>query len=61
MRKPAAILLATALALLASGDPVRSAEEIRIDDLRLGTDWYGAKVTHEDLVGKVVLVELWGS
>ena len=33
----------------------------RIEQLDLGTYWYGAEVGLDDLKGKVVLVELWGS
>jgi cytochrome oxidase Cu insertion factor (SCO1/SenC/PrrC family) len=29
--------------------------------LDIGTHWFGAEVKKEDLAGKVVLVELWGS
>ena len=32
-----------------------------VSELRLGTHWAGPEITHEDLIGKVVLVELWGS
>ena len=32
-----------------------------IKDLNLGTYWYGAELGKEDLRGKVVLVEIWGS
>jgi len=35
--------------------------DVRIEKLRLGEYWYGAPLSQEDLVGKVVLVELWGS
>ncbi len=34
---------------------------IVVDDLRLGTYWFGARITNKDLLGKVVLVEAWGS
>ena len=32
-----------------------------IGDLDLGTYWYGASIDKRDLIGKVVLVEIWGS
>ena len=32
-----------------------------IDGLNIGTYWYGAPVDKRDLIGKVVLVEIWGS
>jgi hypothetical protein len=54
-------MLIAALPLLLTAGPARSEGESRIADLRLGTYWYGAKITNADLVGKVVLVELWGS
>jgi hypothetical protein len=41
-------------------DPVAPAES-RIEQLNLGEYWFGPDIQHEDLVGKVVLVELWGS
>jgi len=60
MRIPLVLLTATALALADSGqgpaDP-----NARVDELNLGTYWYGAKVDPQDLKGKVVLVEIWGS
>lgn len=34
---------------------------VRIEDLNLGTYWYGAPVDEKALLGKVVLVEIWGS
>ena len=35
--------------------------ESQIQKLRLGEYWFGAEVKQADLVGKVVLVEIWGS
>ena len=32
-----------------------------IGDLNLGTYWYGATIDKKALIGKVVLVEIWGS
>ncbi len=40
--------------------PVAKAES-RIEQLNLGEYWFGPDIQKEDLVGKVVLVELWGS
>jgi hypothetical protein len=57
LRYATTFLLAALLALA----PVGAEETITIDDLNLGTHWYGPKVTTKDLAGKVVLVELWGS
>ena len=31
------------------------------DRLDIGTYWFGAEVKKEDLAGKVVLLEIWGS
>ena len=31
-----------------------------IEDVSLGELWYGDPVTEEDLVGRVVLIEMWG-
>ena len=55
-------LLALAVTLYAGGGqgPV-SPGPIEIQDLNIGTYWYGAKITNKDLLGKVVLVETWGS
>lgn len=38
-----------------------AAPDTRVEGLRLGEYWYGSQITHDDLIGKVVLVELWGS
>ena len=35
--------------------------EVHIDNLRMGTYWYGQDITIKDLKGKVVLLEIWGS
>ena len=35
--------------------------EVRIEGVDLGTYWYGAKIDKKDLLGKVVLIEQWGS
>ena len=62
MRVLATALLMSALSLMAPGV---SAEEpkapIEIKDLVLGDYWFGKKITKEDLEGKVVLFEMWGS
>ena len=59
MRYLTTFLLAALLALAPFG--AGADETITIDDLNLGTHWYGPKVTTKDLAGKVVLVEMWGS
>ena len=33
----------------------------RIEEYGLGTHWFGPELTHDDLIGKVVLIETWGS
>lgn len=38
-----------------------AAPDTRVEGLRLGEYWYGNQITHDDLIGKVVLVEIWGS
>ena len=32
----------------------------QIDKFNLGTYWYGAKIDKKDLMGKVVVYEIWG-
>ena len=32
-----------------------------VDELNLGTYWFGVDVDKRALIGKVVLVEIWGS
>ena len=34
---------------------------IVVEDLRLGEYWYAQNITKKDLIGKIVLVEIWGS
>ncbi|MHC5037289.1 MAG: hypothetical protein ACYTHM_08250 [Planctomycetota bacterium] len=48
--------------LLLAGSALHAEEgPAHISELNLGKHWYGAKIDKEDLVGKVVLVEIWGS
>jgi len=67
MRTAPALLITAALAIGAAfafadeGVGPVEGDVVRIDDLRLGDYWYGAEISQEDLVGKVVLVEMWGS
>ena len=42
-------------------DPTDATENPTIDDLFLGQHWFGAEIEDEDLLGKVVLFEIWGS
>jgi hypothetical protein len=59
MRSLRLLACAAALALIPCG--VVAEEKPRLEELQLGTWWYGARVDKDDLAGKVVLVELWGS
>ena len=61
MRKALTGIAAGVLALVASGAAAAPAGEARLADLQFGEYWYGAEIDHADLVGKVVLVEYWGS
>ena len=36
-------------------------KESRVEDLRLGEYWFGPEIDKDDLRGKVVLLEIWGS
>ncbi|MHC4452553.1 MAG: hypothetical protein ACYS0E_20830 [Planctomycetota bacterium] len=60
MRYLAALALATIVMADSGQGPVDSGP-VLVENLRLGTYWYGAKITNKDLIGKVVLVEIWGS
>lgn len=60
MRYLAAFALAT-IVLADSGQGPVDSGPVLVENLRLGTYWYGAKITNKDLIGKVVLVEIWGS
>ncbi|MEE9391754.1 MAG: hypothetical protein V3W41_04530 [Planctomycetota bacterium] len=62
---PLALLLASALTLgstlpstWAQNDPAIGES---INDISLGEYWYGKQIDKRDLVGKVVLMEIWGS
>ena len=57
----AALVAAVGLAVADSGQGPVKGDNVRIDDLRLGEYWYGAPLSQADLIGKVVLVEIWGS
>ena len=56
-----AALLPGEITAAESGQGPVTGGEVRIDNLDLGEYWYGSQITHEDLIGKVVLVEIWGS
>ena len=55
---PALLVAAVAVADSGQGTADKNANAA---GLRLGTYWYGARISHADLRGKVVLVEIWGS
>jgi hypothetical protein len=56
-----ALAAAGGLAVAGQGQGPVEGDVVRVEKLRLGEYWYGAQLTHDDLIGKVVLVELWGS
>lgn len=45
----------------AEGQGPIEGDNVRIEGIDLGTHWFGAEIDRQDFVGKVVLVELWGS
>ena len=51
----------TLVAAPAEGQGPIEGENVRIEGIDLGTHWFGAEIDRQDFVGKVVLVELWGS
>lgn len=69
MRLICTLLLAGALgygALIASGEDggpgdVSATSTSTIDGIGFGTHWFGPEIKTEDLRGKVVLLEIWGS
>ena len=63
MRRGAIALLVLALALCFGASDVQGRGEDwpRLDEVAHGEWWVGAKITKDDLVGKVVLFVLWGS
>ncbi len=56
-----AVLATFALATADEGQGPIEGDNVRVDRVNVGEHWYGAPVTNDTLVGKVVLVELWGS
>ena len=57
----ARILAATALLMAVMPVAAPAENDITLDGLNLGEFWYGAEVSKKDLLGKVVLVEIYGS
>ncbi len=61
---PLVLALVLAFAAVAVGDEGQGpgdTSKSTISQVNLGTYWYGAKISKEDLKGKVVLFEIWGS
>ena len=54
----AALLLGAPKAGFGQNDPAIGSS---VDEVRLGEYWYGKKIDKKDLIGKVVLMEIWGS
>lgn len=52
------IAMAMPIPTLAQADPAIGAS---IDEISMGTYWYGKQIDKKDLIGKVVLLEIWGS
>ncbi len=52
--------LAAALWLGAFANATATAPAKLQESLSLGEHWYGPKITAKDLLGKVVLYEVWG-
>ena len=48
-----------ALGLLLTSASTTPAATLR-DSFQFGKHWYGPDLTHEDLTGRVVLIENWG-
>ena len=61
MRTLLALTLLGAVVLPGAGQGPVDPGPIVIEDLGLGAYWYGKKISTDDLKGKVVLVEIWGS
>ena len=55
------LLTVAALALAAAPAPAQGDGDLRIEQLNLGEYWGGAPIDKRDLIGKVTLVEIWGS
>jgi hypothetical protein len=55
------LIAVAALAIAAPPTPAQSGDDLRIEQLRVGTYWGGAPIDLRDLIGKVTLVEIWGS
>ena len=61
MRTLLAMTLLGGLALTEPGQGPVDPGPITINGLKLGKYWFGKQISHNDLKGKVVLFEIWGS
>jgi len=59
--KKIALALLVATFVLAPATTAAPPDDITIADLNLGEYWAGPKISKKDLLGKVVLVEIYGS
>ena len=55
------VVAVLALPLRADDGQGTAAPGASVEELNLGTYWYGVDVDRRALIGKVVLVEIWGS
>lgn len=55
------LLSACAFAFAGENHPTTDIPATTLAEASLGTYWYGAPIELDDLVGKVVLWETWGS
>ena len=55
------IAFAAALALAALAAPTPAFAQVQsIEDIDLGTYWYGPQFSKDDLKGRVVFMKMWG-
>lgn len=56
-----AALFAAVILFAAPALPAQTDGDLHIEQLNLGEYWGGAPIDKRDLIGKVTLVEIWGS
>ena len=61
MRTLLAMTLLGALALPEGGQGPVDAGPVTVSQLSLGKHWFGKRISRDDLKGRVVLFEIWGS
>ena len=54
------IALLLPLALLGLVPMLTAQSASQLDNIQLGQHWYGAPISKKDLLGKIVVLELWG-